>query len=353
MLARRPEIELEVLFCAWSEPDRPWSLAEELKDVPHRVLRSFSPRIRTRRNTFVYEVNPEIVGILRRGDFDLLVIGGYSVFAEQAALVYARLRGVPYLVHSESHLLKLRPAWVRAIKRVVLPWVLGGAAGGLAVGSAAARYLAAYGVPPDRIRIVPNTVDVGAYAEAATGARARAPEIRAARGLPDRFLLFAGRLVEAKGVPELVEALRLLGPAAPTVVVAGEGPLAGELATCPGVRTAGFLQRDELIELLALADAALVPSRSEPWGVVVNEALACGCPVIASDAVGAVEDLVVDEVNGRVVPARDPAALAEAMASPLPRPDPREGRIWEWTYDFGVEQFLDAVRLALPAPDAP
>ncbi|HUP32564.1 MAG TPA: glycosyltransferase family 4 protein [Gaiellaceae bacterium] len=347
-LAALDEVRVEVVFCAGAEPDRPWALDGLLAGVPHRILPGLAPVVRTRRGTFVYQVNPGILPLLVRGRFDLLVVGGYAVFAEQVALAFARLRGIPYLLHSESHLLKPRPPWVRAIKRMVLPTVLGGAGGGLAVGSAAARYLAAYGLDPGRIRIVPNTIDVDRYRTAAEAARDRAAEIRADRNLPDGFLLFAGRLVEAKGIPELVEALRLLGRSAPLVVVAGEGPLADELAALPTVRMVGFLQPEALIDFFALADATVVPSRSEPWGVVVNEALACGCPVIASDTVGAAEDLVVEGVNGLIVPAGDASALAAAMGKALPRPDPTKGRIARWNYDFAVEQFVDALRLALP-----
>lgn len=347
-IAARPELSCEIVFLAATQPDRPWQLDEALARIPHRVLPGFSPRVRMRGDTFVYEVNPSIVPLLARERWDALVIGGYAVFAEQVAIAYARVRRIPYLIHSESHLGKERAGWLRAAKRTVLPSVVGGAAAGLAVGSAAARYLTAYGIPADRIRIVPNTIDVAAYGRRAVEARERSHEIRRDRGLPERYVLYAGRLVEGKGVPELIAARRLLGDTAPALVVAGEGPLAAELEGKPGVRMLGFQDEDRLIELYALADATVVPSRGEAWGVAVNEALACGCPVIASDAVGAVEDLLVDGENGRIVPARDASALAEALAAPPPSRDPARGRIESWTYEFGEAQFLQALRLALP-----
>ena len=347
-LAGRLDLDVEIVFCAATEPDRPWQLDEQLARVPHRVLPGIAPRIRTRTNTFVYEINPSIVRILARGRWDALVIGGYAVFAEQAAIAWARLRRVPYLIHDESHLSKPRAAWLRAAKRFVLPHIVGGAAAGLAVGSAAARYLAAYGIPPERIRIVPNTIDVAGFGTRAEAARAHGERLRRERGLPNGYVLFAGRLVEAKGVPELIQARRLLGERAPALVVAGEGPLAAELAAEPGVHMLGFQDESRLIELYALADATVVPSRVEPWGVVVNEALACGSPVIASDAVGAVEDLLVDGENGRVFPAGVVSALAEALAAPPPSGDPSRGRIESWTYEYAEDQFLQALRLVLP-----
>jgi len=346
-LAAQPELRLEVLFCSARQPNRPWQLDAELAGVPHAVLPGFGLRTGGRRNTFVYEVNPTILRELHRRRPDVLVIGGYAVFAEQAAIAYARLLGIPYLLHNESQFLKPRSAVKRALKRALLPPVVGGAAAGLAVGSAAARYLEHYGVARDRIRFFPNTIDVPVYRELGEQARARAVEIRGALDVPERYWLFAGRLVEEKGIPDLVNGLRLLGTSAPPLLVAGEGPLARDLRDVPGVRLLGFQQRDALVELMALAELTVVPSRVEPWGVVVNESLAAGCPVIVTDAVGAAEDLVVDGSNGRVVRTGDARALAAALTAPIP-PDARaRGPIDDWDYDFAVSQFLEAVGLAV------
>jgi glycosyltransferase involved in cell wall biosynthesis len=347
-LANRAEFDFEVVFCAPAQPDRPWALDDELASVPHRVLKNYPLRLKPRSSGFVYEVNPEIATVLRETQPDLIIIGGYSVFAEQAAIAIARLKGIPYILHSESHLLKPRSALVRAAKRSALPTIVSGAAAGLAVGSAAARYLAAYGLHPGRIRIFPNTIDVAVFRAAADKARAHADEIRERRSLPERFQLFAGRLVEVKGVRDYLQARMLLGANAPAALFAGDGPLENEVRSATGVRHLGFQQHKELIELFALAETTVVPSVSEPWGVVVNDALAAGCPVIVSDAVGAAEDLVRDGVNGRVYPAGDVGALAAALQLPPVTGDASRGRIERWTYDFAVEQFLEAVRIALP-----
>ena len=97
-----------------------------------------------------------IVSALNESRPDLIVVGGYAVFAEQMAIGWAMRNEIPYVLHSESHLSKPRRSVIRAAKRAVLPTVISNAAAGLAVGSKAARYLAAYGLAPGLIRIFPG-----------------------------------------------------------------------------------------------------------------------------------------------------------------------------------------------------
>lgn len=137
---------------------------------------------------------------------------------------------------------------------------------------------------------------------------------------PAPIVLFVGRLVREKGVEVLRDAWRLTGRAdGATLLFAGEGPLRGALAG-PGVSIAGRLPRERLPVAYAAADLLVLPSIhtrtfTEPWGLVVNEAMHRGVPVVASDAVGAAAGgLVRDEANGLIVPAGDARALAEAIA---------------------------------------
>jgi glycosyltransferase involved in cell wall biosynthesis len=340
-LARREELDVTVLYCAQTEPDRPWKITHCAGAFPHEFLPGIALPIRTRRNTFVYEINPTIVSRLRSIRPDVVVIGGYSVFAEQAAIAYATAVGLPWVIHSESHLLDQRSPVRRATKALVLGAVLRRASGALAVGTMASRYLEHYGIPRELIRTVPNTIDVSSYAEAARAARENASRIRKQRSLPDRFHLFVGRLVADKGLEDLLEART--GRNLPPLVVAGEGPLRSLVADARDVLPLGFQNADRLIELYALADVTVVPSRYEPWGVVVNEALACGSPVIATDAVGATVDLIRSEDDGLVVTTRDVSAIGQALERTLAPHEPGTGAVAGWTYAFGVEQFTSLI----------
>jgi glycosyltransferase involved in cell wall biosynthesis len=144
--------------------------------------------------------------------------------------------------------------------------------------------------------------------------------------------LFVGRLEKEKGVRVLLDAWRKadLGPGA-VLALAGDGPLRGEVAKQPqDVQGLGLVPRDHLPALYAAADVLVLPSIRtetflEPWGLVVNEAMHQGTPVITSDAVGAARGgLVEDGRNGLVVPEKDADALATRLRGVAQNPQLRQ-----------------------------
>jgi glycosyltransferase involved in cell wall biosynthesis len=144
--------------------------------------------------------------------------------------------------------------------------------------------------------------------------------------------LFVGRLEKEKGVRVLLDAWRKaeLGPDA-VLALAGEGPLRDEVSRQPrDVQALGFVPRDHLPSLYAAADVLVLPSIRtetflEPWGLVVNEAMHQGTPVITSDAVGAARGgLVEDGRNGLIVPQKDADALATRLSGIAQNPQLRE-----------------------------
>jgi len=140
--------------------------------------------------------------------------------------------------------------------------------------------------------------------------------------LPTRFFLFAGRLVPEKGIFDLLRAYATLTPEIRKnmgLVFVGDGVersalLQSALAITPGcIHLAGFAQRERLATYYALADVFVFPTHTDVWGMVVNEAMACGLPVISSNAAGCVADLVENGWNGRVVSTGDVGQLVCAM----------------------------------------
>ena len=139
----------------------------------------------------------------------MLVIGGWSLLATQAAIAWARLRKVPYLVISENHLREHRAHWVLAIKSLALRHVIPPASGHLVTGTLAREHAIRYGARADTITIFPNTVDVIGYRHAADRLRERRTEIRQGLSIADGALVVmqVGRLISQKGVEETLEAV--------------------------------------------------------------------------------------------------------------------------------------------------
>jgi glycosyltransferase involved in cell wall biosynthesis len=177
--------------------------------------------------------------------------------------------------------------------------------------------------------------------------------------------LYVGRLTEEKGLDYLLRAsARVVVPH--QIVIAGRGPLrevleahAASLGIADRVRFAGQVDQAELPALFRVCDALVLPSVTtrrmrEPWGLVVNEAMNCGLPVIATDAVGAAAGgLVVGDETGIVVPERDPAALAHALESLATDESTRRrlgkaasARVLGWNYAVASDAFEAALATA-------
>jgi len=188
------------------------------------------------------------------------------------------------------------------------------------------------GVSEALIFTAPDAVDNPLFMQGAQRARTNRAEVRRRIGVPERYFLNVGRLVRAKGVLDLIEAYGRLDEeirAAIGLVFVGDGVARKrllELASVirPGtVKFSGFVQKEQLAEYYALADALVFPTHSDPWGLVVNEAMACSLPVIASSVAGCVSDLIEDGLNGIIVPVRDVEGLCSSMEFLAKRDDLR------------------------------
>ncbi len=214
---------------------------------------------------------------------------------------------------------------MRFVKGVVLPHVIPRASGMLVAGSLAREHALHYGARGDRVIVFPNTPDVPRFVTEADRLRPERSAIRSRLGIDENevVVLQVGRLVSLKGLDVLVSAVGLAQRELPEpirVVLAGEGPEQGALealAAEKGVRLTMVGQVDgaELISHYVAADIFALLSLRETWGVVVNEAMASGLPLVLSSAVGAARDLLEPGRNGFLVEPRDPGGTAVAIAA--------------------------------------
>ncbi len=275
---------------------------------------------------------PEIAERLRENRFDVLLVPGWHLKAYLQVLFAAKRLGLPVLARGDSHLDTPRSRLKKAVKAAVYPGLLRLFDGALYVGKRSQAYWRHYGYPAERLFFSPHCVDTEWF-----GARAT-PEarhkLRARLGLPDgaKVMLFAGKLEPKKRPLDLVAAAALLKREGHqiSILVAGAGLLEKEVsaaAIAAGIPLygLGFCNQSEMPAVYAAADVLVLPSDGrETWGLVANEALACGRPVVLSDAVGAAPDLAEDGTAGRIFPVGAVRALADAMSDLIAHPPPRE-----------------------------
>lgn len=283
-----------------------------------------------------------------------------------ASLLEARHAGAQILMQAETHLACLRgSAFRKLLHRIVFGRIFRKIDGFLAIGSANRKFYRHYGVPEKKIHRMPYVVDNDFFQAGCRAAVAHTTSLKAQLNLaPDRpVVLFCGKLIRAKSVDVLIHALHEVGRGLashlrPQLVVVGDGELKAELqglceTLLPGdARFVGFRNQSELPSYYNLADIFVLPSKFEPWGLVVNEAMNAGKPVVTSDVVGSQWDLVMSGSNGGVFRAGDPLSLAKVLLPLLLNPGLRaaEGelslrRIGLW----GIPQAVAGLRNGVEA----
>jgi len=260
--------------------------------------------------TALGEVDPAVV-----------MIPGWGTPASLIALEWCLRNQRPAVVMSESNASdEQRYALAESIKRIVVSLFSAGLAGG----QLQREYLVTLGLPRHRVFTGYDVVDNDYFARSASEVRGQKEEVRKKYGLPQNYFLASARFVPKKNLPRLMEGFafyrNLAGPNHWKLVLLGDGPLRPELVILRrkleltnDVLLPGFIEHRQLPAYYALADAFVHASTTEQWGLVVNEAMATGLPVIVSNRCGCVPDLVAEGKNGFTFDPGSVKALGKLM----------------------------------------
>ena len=317
-LAEIPGIDLHVIFLADTDPTRrEWKVYREEIRFSYEVL----PSWRTHLSRSLYLLlNRGVKSALDRVSPDVLVCGGYNYPACWQAWRWAKTQNIPVLLWCESTARDQRSRqWItnRAKERFVK-----GCSGFIVPGISSREYVASFGVSDDKIVTAPDAVDTTFFSRSADQVLADRVGIAQQLKLPVPYFLYVGRMVREKGIFDLLAAYEKMAPQARKnfgLVYVGDGPdrmqlLRRAAAIESGtVHWAGFVHREHLPQYYALAYAFVLPTLSDPWGLVVNEAMACALPVVVTDAAGCAADLVRHMWNGYVVAPGDCLQLSSAL----------------------------------------
>jgi glycosyltransferase involved in cell wall biosynthesis len=366
-LNRDPELDVTALFCSdfslRGAKDKgfgqsvKWDV--DLLDGYNVVFLGDRAKTRTLAG-FWSLICPELIREIRKSQYDVVLVHGQQYAAYVLAFALAKLQGIPVMTRGETHLgLDITPVRAQVRKRL-LGLQYRSIDRFLAIGSANAEYYRALGVADERIFQVPYSVDNERFMKASS----LSPEERAAYrerlGVRDArpILLYASKLMRRKHPDDLLRAAGILAnkKLEHHVVVAGSGEMEAELrslATELGVHNVtftGFLNQSELPRLYGASDVFVLPSEDEPWGLIVNEVMCAGLPVVVGAGVGCVPDLVKVGVNGATCAAGNAASLAAALEPLIIDPELRSRMGAESRRiiaDWGYEQCRQGIRAAV------
>jgi glycosyltransferase involved in cell wall biosynthesis len=340
LLAKRGIVELDVLFLSdagfHSTVDREFGIPvawdiDLLSGYRHRFLtKAGSPTSLATRIRALAQWIPS---------HDAIVVNGYASLWMLLAMALCRFRGIPYLLRASSHPQGQARGIRRCLRRAATRLVVAGSSSGLVMGKLNEEF---YRQNRARsITFAPNSVDNERFARSSEIDRS---DLLARWDLKTNrpVIVFCGKLIPRKRPLDLAAAIRLLPYDVNTLFV-GDGSLAesvrASLIPGSGVVT-GFVNQSQLPAYYHAADILVLPSESETWGLVVNEAMACDTLPIVSDRVGCAPDLACG--IGEVFPCGDIPALAAALGRALTRlNDP-------WTHDL-IRQHVERYSLACTA----
>lgn len=328
-LAQIKEVQTTVLFCSDSGAreykDRGFGRTVKW-DVPlldgyfYEFVGNISPRPNV--STFFGLINPGVVKWIRRGEFDALLVHGWVPFTYCLAILAAIRLGVPVILRGESNLLS-RPGFLKAtLKRQILSRLFKHISAFVAIGHGNVEFYESYGVPKEKIFLAPYAVDNEFFISTSRELVSRKNELRVELGIRNDqpVILFVGKLSKVKAPTDLLKAFAQVRKCrAASLIFVGDGELRAQLEelarrlSIADVIFAGFRNQSEIGKFYAMADVFVLPSVFEPWGLVVNEAMCFGLPVIVSDCVGAARDMVRDGINGHVYHAGDVNSLADTL----------------------------------------
>ena len=364
-MAARDDVELQVAYCTLRGAEAahdPEFGATVQWDVP--LLDGYSwvqvPNRGSGGESFWGLRNSGLWRIIRGGSFDaVLCYVSYRRATFWIARLAARLSGAAFLFGTDTTTLNPLDGrmWKRSVKRVLWPFLFRLADQVIVPSSGSRELMRSLGLPDERVTITPYVVDNDWWlAQSAKVDRAAVRESWGASEA-DGVVLFCAKLQPWKRPFDLLEAFAKSGLANALLVFAGAGPLRSELEARVAslgigkrVRFLGFVNQSQLPAIYTAADLMVLPSVYDAFGVVVNEAMLCGCAVAASDHVGAARDLIVQGRTGFVYACGDVDALAHVLRQALGEREKlnemrrtARARMETWSPRENIEATLEAV----------
>lgn len=293
-----------------------------LEGYKSEFLKNISPN-KTSAN-FFGEINPGLVSKISGGRYDAIIVFGWQTISHWLAILMGFLTGTPVFIRGENPFNKepKKSFLKRAVKQIILRGLFKPVKGFFCIGQENRKFYRYYGVPESKLHFVPYAVDNERFQRSSReyADKKQIRELKKKLGIDKEavIILFSGKLIPLKRPSDLIRAYsKLSGKTA--LLFVGDGPLRPELEKfvrkngIKNVYFLGFVNQSEIGKYYSAADIFVLLSDSETWGVVVNEVMNFGKPVVISDAVGCGSDLVKQGENGYIFPVGDIDKLSEYL----------------------------------------
>lgn len=304
--------DLTVLFESYSAKDRDTAWAAGR-------MENFTPiYLKGKRVGTAEAMCPSIIKYLSEKKYDVIVIGFFSSPTGMMAIEHMRIHQIPFILSSDGGMVKDDAG----IKHKIKQHFIGVASAWLSTGKTTTEYLTYYGADPKRVYVYPFTSIKKEDILEQPLTEEEKQEYRNLLGMKEeKVILSVGQFIHRKGYDVLLKAIKNLDDSVGVYIVGGkpteEYLKLKEQLDLEHVHFMAFMPKDKLANYYKAADLFVLPTREDIWGLVVNEAMAYGLPVITTDKCVAGIEMVKDGVNGQIIPGEDVTALAEGIKNAL------------------------------------
>lgn len=304
--------QFKVFFFGETEKRRNWGIQRKKIKVNYEVLPGICLQ---KAGGIPYFLNPTVIYRLWKFNTDVIISGGYQHPSSFLALFYAKLFNKRLILWVESNWYDQRSNFI--LKEIYKRWFVRNCTEYVVPGKASFEYLTMLGASPRKIWVAPNTVDNTFFSKVSEKVRSSIEDFKSQKGYPEKVILYVGRLIDQKGILDLLKVFKMLSDnnAHIGLVLIGTGKDETKYKRfcndkkLTNVFFEGFIPQSQLPIYYAAANVFVLPTYSDTWGLVLNEAMACKLPVISSDVAGASQDLIHEGKNGYIFRKGDINAL--------------------------------------------
>jgi len=302
-LSRHPSIELFVYFCANTHKNRRWGVLESNK-YDYKVLQGVTLIL----FGYNYHVNPSIVSKLIKGKYDVVILSGNPDFTTHIAFLTCKLLKIPVIWWSEG--IENSQSMAGKLINPITKYIVKNVNSIIVPGNLSLNFHVKMGAEFDKIFLAPNTIDNDLFIKNSSQIKKDKSEFKRSLNFDNKeVILYLGQLIEVKGVEYLIKAYNMLKQEHDEIClnIIREGVLKDKLEkmcienNIKDVYFKGWVSEEMKYIYYSTSDLFVLPTLDDVWGLVINEAMCCGLPVISTKAAGASWDMIIPEENGYVV----------------------------------------------------